>query len=100
MKCDFCDYVCANRIPDLKLHMKRRHLKNDADDPPTYLECDKCGFLAASKKDLKQHFKFHKPGPELKLFCEHCSFVTDAKSRLERHSMIHSKVLLFINITV
>lgn len=57
-----------------------------------YLECSKCGFLAGSKKDLKQHSKFHKPGPELKLFCEHCSFVTDAKSRLDRHLMIHSKV--------
>ncbi|XP_067946169.1 uncharacterized protein [Watersipora subatra] len=91
VKCDFCDYVCANRIPDLKLHMKRRHLKNDADDPPTYLECEKCGFLAASRRDLKQHFKFHKRGPELKLFCEHCSFVTDAKSRLDRHVMIHTK---------
>ena len=59
---------------------------------PAYLECEKCGFLAASKKDLQQHAKFHKRGPELKLFCEHCSFVTDAKSRLMRHKRIHTNV--------
>jgi KRAB domain-containing zinc finger protein len=47
--------------------------------------------MTVSKKDFKQHMKFHRTGPELKLFCEHCSFVTDCESRLRRHSYIHSK---------
>ena len=34
MRCQYCDYVCANANPDLKLHMKRKHLKNDPDEPP------------------------------------------------------------------
>jgi len=53
--------------------------------------CDICGLMTVSKKDLKQHMKFHKKGPELKLFCEHCSFVTDCMSRLRRHLCVHTK---------
>ena len=47
--------------------------------------------MTVSKKDLRQHKKFHKKGPELKLFCEFCSFVTDCDSRLKRHMYIHTK---------
>ena len=53
--------------------------------------CDMCGIMTVSKKDLRQHKKFHKNGPELKLFCEFCSFVTDCDSRLKRHMYIHTK---------
>lgn len=53
--------------------------------------CDECGIMTVSKKDLRQHKKFHKKGPELKLFCEFCSFVTDCESRLKRHMYIHTK---------
>lgn len=57
--------------------------------------CDECGLVAISRKDYRQHLKFHRKGPELKLFCEHCSFVTDCESRMNRHMMIHTKVKPF-----
>lgn len=95
VKCPLCDYTCANENPDLKLHMKRKHLTTDPNGPRTVIQCGRCGFIAASKRDLKQHFKFHKRGPELKLYCEQCSFVTDCESRLTRHMLTHSQVKPF-----
>ena len=47
--------------------------------------------MTVSKKDVRQHMKFHKNGPELKLFCEYCSFVTDCESRLNRHLLTHTR---------
>ena len=92
VKCPLCDYLCANENPDLKVHMKRRHLPQDSDDGTiSAYKCNECDLMTVSKKDFKQHMKFHRTGPELKLFCEHCSFVTDCESRLRRHSYIHSK---------
>ena len=38
MRCQYCDYTCANAVPDLKLHMKRKHLKQHPDDPPSMLD--------------------------------------------------------------
>ena len=92
MKCPMCDYVCANENPDLKVHIKRRHisLEDDETKEAKSYSCDECGLMTYSKKDMRQHMKFHKIGPELKLFCEQCSFVTDCESRLKRHVLIHS----------
>ncbi|XP_069138953.1 uncharacterized protein [Argopecten irradians] len=91
VKCPLCDYVCANENPDLKVHIKRRHLPQDSEDGSLRaFACDECGAMAVNKKDLKQHMKFHRKGPELKLYCEHCSFVTDCESRLRRHMFIHT----------
>ncbi|GFO17943.1 hypothetical protein PoB_004444800, partial [Plakobranchus ocellatus] len=90
--CPLCDYVCANEQPDLKMHMKRKHSSGKSGEP---LTCPECQVEVGSKKDLKQHMKFHKDGPELKLFCKECSFVTDCQSRLRRHSAIHSKLKPF-----
>lgn len=71
--------------------MLRRHLlQANEEEARTTLACE-CGFVAASKRDLVQHLKFHRAGPELKLFCELCSFVTDCESRLKRHMLVHSK---------
>lgn len=89
MKCPLCDYVCSSENPDLKVHIKRRHMPHEG--AHNAFTCDICGLMTVSKKDLKQHKKFHKNGPELKLFCEHCSFVTDCVSRLRRHMLIHTK---------
>lgn len=94
VQCPLCNYVCASENPDLKIHFKRRHV------PSTYstmnsFTCDECGLVTVSKKDLKQHAKFHRRGPELKLFCEQCSFVTDCESRLQRHVFTHTKVKPF-----
>jgi len=76
VKCPLCDYLCANENPDLKVHMKRRHLPQDSDDGTiSAYKCNECDLMTVSKKDFKQHMKFHRTGPELKLFCEHCSFV-------------------------
>ncbi|CAC5356841.1 unnamed protein product [Mytilus coruscus] len=92
VKCPLCDYVCANENPDLKVHMKRRHLPQDGEDGSYQaFKCEECGMVTLNKKDFKQHMKFHRSGPELKLFCDFCSFVTDCESRLRRHSYIHSK---------
>lgn len=92
VKCPLCDYVCANENPDLKVHMKRRHLPLDAEDGSYQaFKCEECGLVTLNKKDFRQHMKFHRSGPELKLFCDFCSFVTDCESRLKRHSFIHSK---------
>lgn len=97
MKCDFCDYVCSNVNPDLKVHMKRKHITLIGDDnEKLQYRCDTCGFVAATNRDLKQHQKFHRPGPELKLYCEFCSFVTDCASRLKRHLLVHSKERPFV----
>ncbi|XP_021349294.1 uncharacterized protein LOC110447732 isoform X1 [Mizuhopecten yessoensis] len=91
VKCPLCDYVCANENPDLKVHIKRRHLPQDSNDGSVRaFACDECGAVAINRKDLKQHMKFHRKGPELKLYCEHCSFVTDCESRLRRHMFIHT----------
>lgn len=92
MKCPLCDYVCANENPDLKVHIKRRHIPQEDDDTKEAksYSCEECGLMTYSKKDMRQHMKFHKNGPELKLFCEQCSFVTDCESRLKRHVLIHS----------
>ncbi|XP_033740515.1 uncharacterized protein LOC117327567 [Pecten maximus] len=91
VKCPLCDYVCANENPDLKVHIKRRHLPQDSQDGSLHaFACDECGAMAVNRKDLKQHMKFHRKGPELKLYCEHCSFVTDCESRLRRHMFIHT----------
>lgn len=90
--CPLCDYVCANENPDLKIHIKRKHLPHDANDGTIQAySCDQCGIVTISRKDLKQHMKFHRKGPELKLFCGQCSFVTDCESRLKRHLLIHTK---------
>lgn len=89
IKCPLCDYVCSNENPDLKIHIRRRHMPHEG--ALNAFTCDICGLMTVSKKDLKQHMKFHKNGPELKLFCEHCSFVTDCVSRLRRHMLIHTK---------
>lgn len=92
VKCPLCDYVCANENPDLKVHIKRRHIPQEDDDTKEAksYSCEECGLMTYSKKDMRQHMKFHKNGPELKLFCEQCSFVTDCESRLKRHVLIHS----------
>lgn len=90
--CPLCDYVCANEQPDLKMHMKRKHSSGRSGE---MLKCPECDVEVGSKKDLKQHMKFHKDGPELKLFCKECSFVTDCQSRLRRHAAIHSKLKPF-----
>ncbi|KAL3882453.1 hypothetical protein ACJMK2_028791 [Sinanodonta woodiana] len=90
IKCPLCEYTCANENPDLKIHIKRRHMP-EADGTITSFTCDECGLMTVSRRDLRQHKKFHKRGPELKLFCEHCSFVTDCESRLRRHMFIHTK---------
>ncbi|KAL4233286.1 hypothetical protein ACF0H5_007970 [Mactra antiquata] len=89
IKCPLCDFVCASENPDLKIHIRRRHMPHEG--ALNAFTCDVCGLMTISKKDLKQHMKFHKNGPELKLFCEHCSFVTDCVSRLRRHMLIHTK---------
>ncbi|XP_053397830.1 uncharacterized protein LOC123552342 isoform X2 [Mercenaria mercenaria] len=89
VQCPLCDYVCSSENPDLKNHIKRRHMPQEG--ALNAFTCDVCGLMTVSKKDLKQHKKFHKNGPELKLFCEHCSFVTDCVSRLRRHMLIHTK---------
>ncbi|XP_061176551.1 uncharacterized protein LOC133185393 isoform X2 [Saccostrea echinata] len=92
VKCPLCDYVCANENPDLKVHIKRRHIPvedDEAKEAKSYT-CAECGLMTYSKRDMRQHMKFHKSGPELKLFCEQCSFVTDCESRLRRHVLIHS----------
>ncbi|XP_060597283.1 uncharacterized protein LOC132751166 isoform X2 [Ruditapes philippinarum] len=89
VQCPLCDYVCSSEDPDLKNHIKRRHMPQEG--ALNAFTCDVCGLMTVSKKDLKQHKKFHKNGPELKLFCEHCSFVTDCVSRLRRHMLIHTK---------
>ncbi|XP_046581378.1 zinc finger protein 236-like isoform X2 [Haliotis rubra] len=92
IKCPFCDYMCANENPDLKVHIKRKHLPGDSPDGTiNTFTCEECNLVTVSKRDLKQHMKFHRNGPELKLFCEHCSFVTDCESRLRRHGLIHTK---------
>ena len=85
--CKLCDYTCAKAEPDLRLHRKRCHQKLQETKE---VLCDDCGFVAQSKRDLKQHRKFHQPGPELKLFCKECSFVTDCQSKLKRHVMMHT----------
>lgn len=86
-----CDYVCANEQPDLKMHIKRKHTQESGKT----FSCPECKLVVASRRDLKQHMKFHKDGPELKLFCKECSFVTDCKSRLQRHLVVHSNVKPF-----
>ena len=91
MRCPYCEYVCANENPDLKVHMRRRHLPQSQGKDGLPLSCQECGFIANTKKDLKQHEKFHKKGPELKFYCTTCSFVTDCESRLKRHQYIHTK---------
>ncbi|XP_050392386.1 serine-rich adhesin for platelets [Patella vulgata] len=88
VQCPLCPYVCANENPDLKVHIRRRHMPMESMNAYT---CEECGLVTVSKKDLRQHMKFHRKGPELKLFCEHCSFVTDCESRLRRHLFIHTK---------
>ena len=70
--------------------MKRKHMPRQAQEVFA-CTCEQCGFMAPSRRDLKQHMKFHRKGPELKLYCEHCSFVTDCESRLRRHVLIHTK---------
>ena len=90
VKCPLCEYTCANENPDLKIHIKRRHMPLP-DGSVLPFTCEECGIMTVSKKDLRQHKKFHKKGPELKLFCEFCSFVTDCDSRLKRHMYIHTK---------
>ncbi|KAH9519836.1 hypothetical protein Btru_071031 [Bulinus truncatus] len=92
VQCPMCDYVCANEQPDLKMHMKRKHSNGSSWEVVT---CPQCNVEVSSRKDLKQHMKFHKDGPELKLFCKECSFVTDCQSRLKRHVAIHSKLKPF-----
>ncbi|KAI8761646.1 Transcriptional repressor CTCF [Biomphalaria glabrata] len=92
VQCPMCDYVCANEQPDLKMHMKRKHSSGSSWETVT---CPQCSAEVSSRKDLKQHMKFHKDGPELKLFCKECSFVTDCQSRLKRHVAIHSKLKPF-----
>ncbi|XP_041352056.1 uncharacterized protein LOC121370710 [Gigantopelta aegis] len=92
VKCPLCEYVCANENPDLKVHIKRKHFTGELmESSLKAFTCSECNLIALSKKDLRQHMKFHKQGPELKLFCEHCSFVTDCDSRLRRHMFIHTK---------
>ena len=94
VQCPLCNYVCASENPDLKIHFKRRHVPSTYDTVSSFT-CDECGLVTVSKKDLKQHAKFHRRGPELKLFCEQCSFVTDCESRLRRHVFTHTKVKPF-----
>lgn len=89
MNCPLCDYQCSSENPDLKIHIRRRHMP--VEGSMEAFTCDTCGLMTVSRKDLKQHMKFHKKGPELKLFCEHCSFVTDCMSRLRRHLCVHTK---------
>ena len=70
MKCPLCDYVCANENPDLKVHIKRRHVPHmGSEEAMSAFKCPECGIIATSKRDLRQHLKFHSKGPELKLFC-------------------------------
>ncbi|CAI9719683.1 Transcriptional repressor CTCF [Octopus vulgaris] len=96
IRCPLCTYVCANENPDLKIHIKRRHVTSESTDGAMQaFTCGECGLVTMSKKDLKQHAKFHRKGPELKLFCEQCSFVTDCESRLRRHVLTHTKVKPF-----
>ncbi|GAB1600653.1 claspin-like [Argonauta hians] len=96
IRCPLCTYVCANENPDLKIHIKRRHVTSESTDGTMQaFTCGECGLVTMSKKDLKQHAKFHRKGPELKLFCEQCSFVTDCESRLRRHVLTHTKVKPF-----
>ncbi|XP_025097733.1 zinc finger and BTB domain-containing protein 11-like isoform X2 [Pomacea canaliculata] len=92
VKCPLCDYICANENPDLKVHLKRKHAsQGDGTGAAAAFTCKECGIVAMSKRDLRQHAKFHTKGPELKLFCQMCSFVTDCESRLRRHMFIHTK---------
>ena len=88
--CPHCDYQCASVNPDLKVHMQRRH-QIGLDHPAAPMRCADCGFTTTSRKDLRQHEKFHKSGPELKLYCEQCCFVTDCQSRLKRHLLTHTR---------
>ena len=70
MRCSLCDYVCANENPDLKVHMKRRHSHQVGVLGSAVAHyCPECNKDIGSKRDLKQHLKFHSKGPELKLFC-------------------------------
>ncbi|KAK7491354.1 hypothetical protein BaRGS_00017455 [Batillaria attramentaria] len=92
VKCPLCDYVCANENPDLKVHIRRKHVPHSGvEGAKDAFTCRECGMVAMSKRDLRQHAKFHSKGPELKLFCQMCSFVTDCESRLRRHQYIHTK---------
>lgn len=92
VKCPLCDYVCANQNPDLKVHIRRKHARHSGmEEGKDAFTCQECGLVAMSKRDLRQHAKFHSKGPELKLFCQMCSFVTDCESRLRRHQYIHTK---------
>ncbi|KAK3098568.1 hypothetical protein FSP39_020737, partial [Pinctada imbricata] len=92
VQCPLCDYMCANENPDLKIHIRRRHLPQDAAEGTIHaFKCEFCDLVTVNKKDLRQHMKFHKHGPELKLFCEFCSFVTDCESRLRRHMLTHTR---------
>ncbi|XP_052810655.1 uncharacterized protein LOC128238602 [Mya arenaria] len=89
VNCPLCEFTCSSENPELKVHIRKTHMPMDGSMDA--FTCDICGLMTISKRDLKQHLKFHKKGPELKLFCEYCSFVTDCTSRLKRHLLIHTK---------
>lgn len=88
MKCPLCNYICAHENPDLKIHLRRKHMSEHGGKE---FECKVCSAVNYSKKDLRQHMKLHTTGPEMKLFCQYCSFVSDCNSRLQRHMMTHTQ---------
>ena len=94
--CEVCGFICAVRNPDIFIHVRQAHgddalaaeLRKIGGD---YAQCNICGAETFTKRDAKQHQKFHRRGrPEVKLFCQQCSFVTDSESRLRRHELTHA----------
>ncbi|KAK7077487.1 Zinc finger, C2H2 type, partial [Halocaridina rubra] len=80
-KCEDCDYASAIKS-NLTVHIRLNHFQG------AKFGCLKCEFQGNSRRQLKEHEKFHS---NVLLQCELCEHVSTSTTSLRQHMLIHSQ---------
>nr|KAG5702812.1 hypothetical protein BaRGS_001894 [Batillaria attramentaria] len=73
VKCPLCDYVCANENPDLKVHIRRKHVPHSG----------MCSFVTDCESRLRRHQYIHTK--EKPFQCGLCEYRGSQKEHVLRH---------------
>ncbi|RWS08500.1 zinc finger protein 236-like protein [Dinothrombium tinctorium] len=79
-ECQLCSYRCSIK-GNLKMHMKLNH------SDESQVACDRCDFVAPSKRQLKEHLRDHS---SKSIKCTLCNYSSNSKSALKSHFRIHT----------
>ena len=81
------DNIGQNSSPHKQKRLHHRPPKKPSKAPIKMYQCDKCEFVAACRKNFREHRLSH--GSEPKWKCPKCGYMTIRKSDMTRHYNIH-----------